>query len=232
MEKRFFEITGKLNAWNYAISMRNATECVRTGYHLAKLLLEKRKINLQEIVLNKSLSSEEHVCFPPGDTVQIGNEEYSIHLLLQMCAQSVFQNAHSFFDYLAQCINCIFVDTPLSEANVSFHRVEAKCNNPTIKEFMKGIEEDSKYKLICDYNNKTKHYHMLDLTLYFAVDDYTVSAKTAKFTKPTKDGEHTYSQYDFIELIKDTYELLYRSFNDIEAFINCEFRRERIEEKS
>ena len=165
MEKQFFEQAGKLDAWNYAISMRNATEFVRTGYHLVKFLIEKRKNNLQEIILKESFPEDRRVSFPPGDAIIIGNQNYSIHLLLQMCTQSIFQSAHSFFDYLAQFINCIYFNTPLQESDVSFSKVRKKCNNLTIAKWMEDLEDNIYYKLICDFNNKTKHYEILNLIL-------------------------------------------------------------------
>ena len=169
MEKHVFEKAGKLNALNYAISMRNATEFVRSGYHLVRFMLDKRKTNLQEIVCDASYSNEGLASFPPGDNIQIGDEKYSIKLLLQMCAQIIFQSAHSFFDYCAQCINCVFVEHPLPESDVSFSKVRTKCNNLAVAKWMEKIEDDFFYKLICDINNKTKHYEIMNLHLHFVL---------------------------------------------------------------
>ena len=218
MEKQFFEQAGKLDAWNYAISMRNATEFVRTGYHLVKFLIEKRKNNLQEIILKESFPEDRRVSFPPGDAIIIGNQNYSIHLLLQMCTQSIFQSAHSFFDYLAQFINCIYFNTPLQESDVSFSKVRKKCNNLTIAKWMEDLEDNIYYKLICDFNNKTKHYEILNLILRFAVDDYEVTVKTSGFSKQTKEGQHSYGQYNLVELTEKVYELLHNSFQQIDVF--------------
>ena len=226
MEKQFFEQAGKLDAWNYAISMRNATEFVRTGYHLVQFLVEKRKNNLQEIILNESFPEDGQVSFPPGDAIIIGNQNYSIKLLLQMCSQSIFQSAHSFFDYLAQFINCIYFNTPLQESDVSFSKVRKKCNNPTIAKWMEDLEDNIYYKLICDFNNKTKHHEILNLILRFAVDDYEVTVKTSGFSKQTKEGQHSYGQYNLVELTEKVSELLHNSFRQIDVFTTEELTKQ------
>lgn len=218
MEKPLFEKTGKLDAWNYAISMRNATVFVETGYHLVRFLLEKRKANLQKIIADESLQKEGRDTFPWGDAIQIGDQKYSAQLLLQMCAQSIFQSAHSFFDYLAQFINCIYLNQPLPDSDVSFSKVRKKCSNPTIEKWMVELEGDFYYKFICDFNNKTKHYEMLNLYLQFAVDDYEVTVKTSGFSKQAKEGQHSYGRYNLVELTEKVHELLLNSYQQIDVF--------------
>lgn len=224
MNRALLENAGVGGSWKYVVSMRNALEFIRAYYQLYDFLIEERQRNIKRVASGEiPLTEEDKKRFPPGGKITIGAEQYEIRLLLEMCVQGIFQNAHSYFDYVAQCVNSIFLQGGIDESRVSFHKVRETCNKNTVSLWMACIENDPIYSFICDYNNKIKHSHMLDLNIRYRASDNQVLARTTEFEKTiSKTVKHQYNKSELAETVEKVYSLLEDSFKKLDILIELE----------
>ncbi len=137
----------------------------------------------------------------------------------------IYSNFHSFFDVLAQFINCAYLaDDGYNLEKISFNFLCNQINNS--KEItnnfllnLPSVRNNEEYKYIEDINNTLKHRFQL-----FLNSSYDLISKTYNLQIPSFDKTQSYSSYELINQCRKSFtfclNLLYNSANSLELMLS------------
>ena len=199
LSKADFKAIGKEDSWKYAISIYNACEALRVYRVIVEEIQNVRNQNFRDLLAGKRerLDFEKNQ-FPGGNYVLLNGTYIGADYLIGLEIKSFFQQAANCFDYLAQLVNCIFMDNPIDAKKVDFswlHKNEQKINNDDIRAIVSNVYDSVEYQYITDYSNTTKHNFDMGVAATVEVATMNVSISIPAFKKEVaQDQIHFYEK--------------------------------------